>query len=371
MSVDVECVVIGAGVVGLAIAARLSQLGKEVVILESQSIFGSVTSARNSEVIHAGIYYQKNSLKARYCVDGKHKLYAYCEQRNIPYRQCGKLIVATDEAQCAQLEQIRLRAAINGVEDLEQLSVNQARRLEPEISCCGALLSHSTGILDSHSFMLSLLGDAEYHGAVLAANSRVDSIAFDHHQLHYVLDVHGDEPMRLKTRQLVNAAGHEACALFQSIQHRQPVPHLKAVMYKGNYFSLSGRTRFSRLIYPVPEEGGLGVHLTLDLADAARFGPDVEPVEEENYAVNPMRADRFYKAIRKYWPALPDDSLRADYAGIRPRVFVDGQLYTDFLFFSEKQHGLPGLVHCFGIESPGLTASLAIADAVGEMLEPD
>lgn len=368
MSVDVECVVIGAGVVGLAIAAKLAQLGKEVLILDAQSSFGTVTSALNSEVIHAGIYYQKNSLKALYCVDGKHKLYAYCEQRNIPFRQCEKLIVATDNAQCDQLEQIRQRAAINGVVDLKSLSAHQVQRLEPGLSCSGALLSPSTGIIDSHSYMLSLLADAQCHGAVLATHSRVDGIAFDHRRRHYALDIHAGEPLCLNTRQLVNAAGHGACALFQSLEHRLRVPSLQAVMYKGNYFALSARSPFSRLIYPVPEAAGLGVHLTLDLADAAHFGPDVEPVDDENYDVDPMRANHFYTAIRKYWPALPDNTLRADYAGIRPRVVVDGQLYADFLFMSEKEHGLPGLVHCLGIESPGLTASLAIADAVGEML---
>lgn len=368
MSVDVECVVIGAGVIGLAIAAELSQMGKEVVILDARASYGSVTSARNSEVIHAGIYYRKNSLKARYCVEGKRTLYAYCRQREIPFRQCGKLIVATDDAQCAQLQQIQLRAAANGVKDLVLLSASEAQRLEPDLFCCGALLSPSTGILDSHSFMLSLLGDAENHGAVLATHSYVNSIEYNHEQQHYILDIQGDEPTSLKARQVVNAAGHGACALFQSVQHLLPVSNLQAFMYKGNYFSLSGRSSFSRLIYPVPEKAGLGVHLTLDLAGEARFGPDVEVVEEESYDVDPMRASQFYAAIRKYWPALPDHSLKPDYSGIRPRVFVDGELYSDFLISTEKQHGLPGLVHCLGIESPGLTASLAIAEAVGQAL---
>jgi len=369
MSVDCECVVIGAGVVGLAIAARLAQQGREVVILESNAAFGEGSSARNSEVIHAGIYYARNSLKSQYCVRGKQLLYAYCQQRHIPYRQCGKLIVATDENQRQQLEQINRWAQLNGVDDLELLTPSQAYALEPELACTGAILSPSTGILDSHALMVSLLGDAENSGAVLAYQTRVIGISYHQQKNCFSLTTEPPENTLLSARYVINAAGHGACRLFNTVSQVSPTMRGQVVMYKGNYFSLAASSPFSRLIYPVPEEAGLGVHLTLDLAGRARFGPDVEPVKHETYDVDPARAQGFVKAIRKYWPALPDNALLPDYAGIRPRVRINGDLVADFIVQGPRQHGLPGLINLMGIESPGLTASLAIAEAVTQRLD--
>ncbi|MFK8079604.1 MAG: NAD(P)/FAD-dependent oxidoreductase [Granulosicoccus sp.] len=369
MSVDCECVVIGSGVVGLAIAANLAARGREVIILESEADYGSVTSARNSEVIHAGIYYAAHSLKARYCVRGKQLLYAYCKQRHIPHQRCGKLIVATDQAQLQQLEQIRMRAQANGVSDLVFLTKDKAQSLEPMLACTGALLSPSTGILDSHAFMVSLLGDAENLGAILARGTRVDKIQFSENHACYKLLTSSDQQVTLTARQVINAAGHGASALANSIEQIPDRLRTQSVMSKGNYFSLSMKSPFSRLVYPVPEEGGLGVHLTIDLAGRARFGPDVEPVVCEDYAVNPARADGFAVAIRKYWPELPDNALHPDYSGIRPRVRSGGELYSDFILQGPAQHGLSGLVNLLGIESPGLTAALAIAETVSDMID--
>lgn len=370
MVLEVECVVIGAGVVGLAVAARLAEQGREVLILERESSFGTVTSARNSEVIHAGIYYRPGSRKARLCVQGKQLLYEYCEQRGVAYRRCEKLIVASSAKQLVQLEQIRNNAKANGVSDLSLLDARQACALESELDCCGALLSPSTGIVDSHALMLSLLGDAENHSATLVNQAEVVCVDYDpvskSHQLNIV---QAGESSTLRSRFVVNAAGHGACAIAATMsrlpKHLQP----EAVYYKGNYFSLLGRSPFSRLIYPVPEQGGLGVHITFDLGGKARFGPDVEKVDEENYQVDPHRCRKFYSAIRQYWPGLSDNSLEPDYAGIRPRIMYKQQLYEDFLIQDTAQHGLPGLVNLFSIESPGLTASLAIANDVATRLE--
>ena len=367
MSVDCECVVIGAGVVGLAIAAKLSQSGHEVVILEAEPDYGSITSARNSEVIHAGIYYTNNSLKARYCVQGKHQLYAYCKQRQIAHQNCGKLIVATDDTQLGQLTAIRKKAIANGVCDLQLLSATQAQALEPQLSCTGALLSPSTGIVDSHALMVSLLGDAENHGAVLVCRTRVSHVSYDKRKACFQLHTHGDEDAVISARQVVNAAGHGATVLANAVLKNRYAQRFDPVLYKGNYFSLSAASPFSRLVYPVPEKAGLGVHLTIDLAGRARFGPDVEPIEYHDYAVNPDRSRQFYAAIRRYWPALPDNALVPDYSGIRPRVSINSELYPDFLLQGPDDHGLPGLVNLMSIESPGLTASLAIADAVCNM----
>jgi len=365
--VDSECVVIGAGVIGLAIAAKLAQQGREVMVLDAGPAFGTVTSARNSEVIHAGIYYAKDSLKARLCVDGKQQLYAYCRERQIPFQQCGKLIVATEPAQVARLQDIRQRAAANGVRDLELLNRDDASALEPELACEGALLSPSTGIIDSHSFMLSLLGDVENHGGVLVCRTRVKALEYRGLTASHVVYIDDEEASTLSCRLLINAAGHGACCLANSIRPSAGARQLEPLMYKGNYFSLAARSPFSRLVYPVPEQAGLGVHLTIDLAGRARFGPDVEPVEREDYAVDPARAESFYTAIRRYWPGLPDNSLLPDYSGIRPRVILDGQLYPDFCIQGPADHGLPGLINLLGIESPGLTASLAIAEEVAAM----
>jgi L-2-hydroxyglutarate oxidase LhgO len=361
----VECVVIGAGVVGLAIARRLAQAGLEVVVLEAAEGIGTVTSSRNSEVIHAGIYYPAGSLMARMCVAGKHALYDYCRDHGIPHRNCGKLIVATTEAETAKLESIKAHAEANGVRDMEVLGATAARALEPALNCDAALLSPSTGIIDSHAFMLALRGDSEAAGAVYAFHApllraRAVSGGFE-------LDVGGEAPLTLACRLLVNSAGLGATAVARSIDG-MPVERIPpAWLAKGNYFSCSARAPFSHLIYPVPEPGGLGVHLTLDLAGQARFGPDVEWIDRIDYAVDPARAEKFYPAIRRYWPDLPDGALMPSYSGIRPKIVPPAVARQDFMIQGARDHGVDGLINLFGIESPGLTSSLAIADYVGEL----
>jgi len=359
---SIDSVVIGAGVVGLAVARALALAGREVIVLEAEDAIGTHTSSRNSEVIHAGIYYPKGSLKARSCVAGRHRLYDYCASHGIPHRRSGKLIVASDEAQLAELESIRSRALANGVEDIVWLSRAQTLALEPALSAVASLHSPSTGIIDSHALMLAYLGDAQAHGAMLALKSpleraqrRGDGIA---------LEVGGAAPMHLQARCVVNCAGLRAPSLARRIEGYPPEQAPEEYYAKGNYYALSGRAPFSRLIYPVPEPGGLGVHITLDLAGQARFGPDVEWVERIDYQVDPGRAERFYAAIRRYWPALPDGALLPGYAGIRPKITPQGAPAADFVVQGPRQHGVPGLVHLFGIESPGLTASLALADEV-------
>ena len=358
-----DAVVIGAGVVGLAVARALAMAGREVVILEAEDAIGTHTSSRNSEVIHAGIYYPKGSLKARTCVAGKLRLYEYCESHGVPYRNCGKLIVATDEKQMAELEAIRAKAHANGVADVAFIPVAQAQAWEPELSCVAALHSPSTGIIDSHALMLAYLGDAEAHGAMLALKSPLfgAELAGDGIVLH-------SADMTLKAKVVVNSAGLRAPSVAKSIEgfDRKYVPG--EFYAKGNYYSLTGKSPFTRLIYPVPEPGGLGVHITLDLGGQARFGPDVEWIERIGYDVDPRRADRFYAAIRRYWPGLPDGALSPGYAGIRPKTAGPGEPAPDFEVQGPAKHGVPGLVHLFGIESPGLTASLALADLVLEEL---
>jgi L-2-hydroxyglutarate oxidase LhgO len=361
----VECVVIGAGVVGLAVARRLAQAGREVIILEAAEGIGTVTSSRNSEVIHAGIYYPAGSLMARMCVSGKQALYRYCGDHGIPHRNCGKLIVATSPKETLKLQSIRAHAEANGVLDLQTLSGEAARALEPALNCDAALLSPSTGIVDSHAFMLALRGDAEAAGAACAFHTplqRAKAVAG-----RIELDAGGDAPISLECSLLVNAAGLDASAVARSIDG-MPIELIPpAYLAKGNYFSCSARAPFSRLIYPVPEPGGLGVHLTLDMAGQARFGPDVEWVDAIDYAVDPARAERFYPAIRRYWPTLPDGALMPSYSGIRPKIVPPAVAAQDFLIQGPRDHGVDGLINLFGIESPGLTSSLAIADYVGEL----
>ena len=317
------------------------------------------TSARNSEVIHAGIYYPAGSLKAKMCVGGRKKLYAFCDQYGVEYNRCGKLIVATTKDQLNDLQKIKARALANGVDDLQLLSASEAIALEPHLHCEGALLSPSTGIINSRAYMLALLGDAERHGASLALNSKVQSMESTSQGLLLTVICDGAEETLL-AETVLNAAGHQAIALAHTCQAINAASLPKPYLGKGNYFSLAGRSPFSRLIYPVPEPGGLGVHLTLDLGLQARFGPDVEWVETEDYSVNPKRADVFYGAIRKYWPNLPDDALQPAYAGIRPKIVPQGSPDGDFKIQGPDEHGVPGLVNLFGIESPGLTSSLEI-----------
>ncbi len=361
---SVEAIVVGAGVVGLAVARALALSGREVVILEAEDAIGTHTSSRNSEVIHAGIYYPRGSLKALSCVRGKERLYEYVQTHGVPHRRCGKLIVATDDAQVQELHSIKQKAHDNGVTDVDFIPVETARSWEPELRCVAALHSPSTGIIDSHALMLAYLGDAEAHGAMLALKSRL--LGADVVPDGFVLHVDGET---LKTSVLVNSAGLRAPSVARSIEgyERQKAPG--EYYAKGNYYSLARKNPFSRLIYPVPEPGGLGVHVTLDLGGQARFGPDVEWVDRIDYAVDPGRAQRFYAAIRRYWPGLPDGALLPGYSGIRPKTAGPGEPAPDFQIQGPREHGIPGLVHLFGIESPGLTASLALADAVLGQIE--
>jgi len=363
---NVDAVVIGAGVIGLAIAHALALRGRETLILEAHDRFGSETSSRNSEVIHAGIYYHPGSLKARLCVSGRDQLYEFCRQKGIEHRPCGKLIVATSEQQLAELERIRSVAQANGVE-LAALSSADATALEPALACAGALSSPLTGIIDSHGYMLALLGSAEAHGATVAYGSRVTRLWLD--ATGVLVAINADAPT-LRAHTVINSAGLHATQVARSIEGfpREfiPTPYLA----KGTYFSLSGRSPFSRLVYPVPAgSAGLGIHLTLDLAGRVRFGPDVQWVDECNYDVDPSRSQRFYGAIREYWPALPDGALLPAYTGIRPKITGPGEPAADFRIDGPDLHGVRGLVNLFGIESPGLTASLAIADHVAALTE--
>ena len=358
---QVDCVVIGAGVIGLAVARALALQGREVMVLEAADAIGTGTSSRNSEVIHAGIYYPQGSLKARLCVLGKQLLYDYCAGRGISHRRCGKLIVATDAAQLAQVQGIIAKAAANGVHDLVLLTREQARALEPQLECVAALHSPSTGIVDSHGLMLALQGDLENAGGLVVLNS---PLAFARCEQGAIILVAKDGA-ELQARTVVNAAGLQAQALarrFDGLPAEGVPPSYYA---KGNYFTLSGRSPFSRLIYPVPEAAGLGVHLTIDLGGQAKFGPDVQWVDSpDDLVVDPSRGDAFYAEVRKYWPALEDGALIAGYAGIRPKIQAPHEAAKDFLIQGPAEHGVRGLVNLFGIESPGLTSSLAIAEHI-------
>ena len=359
---EVEAVVVGAGVIGLAAARALALAGHEVVVLERAYTIGFETSSRNSEVIHGGLYYPQGSLKATACVEGRERLYAYCAEHGVPHARLGKLIVATEEAELPGVEKIEEAARANGVDNLEWLSASEAQRLEPELNCVAALLSPSTGIIDSHALMLAYQGEAQAAGAFVAFRSPVLSgrVRNDGFQL----DVGGDEQTTIRCRILVNAAGLLAPALARAIDGVPPDSIPPAYFCRGVYFTLSGRSPFRRLIYPVPVPGGLGVHITLDLAGQARFGPDVEWIEGIDYAVDPRRGDAFYAAVRRYWPGLRDGALQPGYAGIRPKISSPTEPAADFVVQGPETHGVPGLVNLYGIESPGLTASLPLADEV-------
>ena len=362
---EVDCIVAGAGVIGLAVARALAMAGREVVILEAAEGIGTETSSRNSEVIHAGIYYAANSLMARFCVAGRRMLYTYCAEKFVPHINCGKLIVATDTREDGMLAGIKQRAETNRVEGMRVLTAAEAVALEPNLVCTSALLSPATGIIDSHSFMVALHGDAENAGAVSVFFSPVLGGRVAGRGLEVY--VGGSDPMTLRCRLLINSTGLHAPALAGRIRGmpRDRVP--TAYYAKGNYFTLSGRSPFSRLIYPVPVPGGLGVHLTVDLGGQARFGPDVEWIDTIDYKVDPSRSDSFYAAVRKYWPELKDGALQPGYAGIRPKIVSKGETGQDFVVQGPQTHGVAGLINLFGIESPGLTASLAIADHVLEV----
>ena len=365
MSDKVDCVVVGGGVVGLAVARALALDGREVLVLEAANAIGTETSARNSEVIHAGIYYPQGSLKARLCVQGKAMLYEYCGERGVPHKRCGKLIVATAPEQQAQLEGIRQRAAANGVDDLQWLTRAEARALEPELECVAALLSPSTGIVDSHALMLALLGDMENAGGLLALNSPLAKAQCAPDAIH----LEAMDGTRISARTVVNAAGLHAPDLARNFAGLDPALVPRAAYAKGNYFTLLGRAPFSHLIYPVPEAAGLGVHLTLDLGGQAKFGPDVQWVDgPDDLVVDASRGQGFYAEVRKYWPGLQGGALAAGYAGIRPKIHAPHEPAADFLIQGPRQHGVAGLVNLFGIESPGLTSALALGAHVADML---
>jgi L-2-hydroxyglutarate oxidase LhgO len=362
---EVDCVVVGAGVVGLAAARALALAGSEVLVLDAAEGIGTETSSRNSEVIHAGIYYSAGSLMARACVEGKSMLYDYCRERGVPHARCGKLIVATTEEEAGKLEAIQGRAAANGVPDLVLLRREEAVAMEPALACTAALLSPSTGIIDSHAYMLSLQGDAENAGAVFAFHAPVVGGRVNSNTIE--IEVGGADPLRLRCRTLVNSAGLHAPRLARGLEGLPEETVPGAWYAKGNYFSLTARNPFSHLIYPVPVPGGLGTHLTIDLGGQARFGPDVEWVDSVAYDVDPRRSEGFYAAIRRYWPDLPDRALAPGYSGIRPKTVPPGAPAQDFVIQGPMQHGIAGLINLFGIESPGLTASLALGRFVRDI----
>ena len=364
---SVDAVVVGAGVVGLAIGRALAMEGREVLVLEQAGAIGTGTSSRNSEVIHAGIYYPQGSLKARLCVAGKEMLYAYCGERGIGHRRCGKLIVATSNAQLVQLDSIRAMAQGNGVTDLVRLDRDAVQALEPALECVGALLSPGTGIVDSHALMLALQGDLQNAGGALAVNSALSSARCSARGIELL----ASDGTRLCASVVVNAAGLNAPLLARRFEGLDAV-HVPTPFYaKGNYFTLAGRSPFSRLVYPVPEGAGLGEHLTIDMGGQAKFGPDVQWVASpDDLVVDASRGDAFYAEVRKYWPALPDAALVAGYAGIRPKLQPASAGPADFVIQGPAVHGLDGLVNLFGIESPGLTSSLAIASEVANTLAP-
>ena len=362
-----QVLVVGAGVVGLAIARTAALHGHDVIVAEATGGIGNGVSSRNSEVIHAGIYYPTGSLRARYCPRGRRMLYEFCDSHGVAHSNCGKLIVATNTAELAKVETLLAQGRKNAVEGLELIGGNAARALEPELSCVGALLSPESGIVDSHGYMLALWGELEERGGRIAFETPVERISFA--APHWRVRFGGRDAGTLAFDAVVNSAGLGAQALARRIEGYPPGEVPPLVLAKGNYFGFAGKPVFSRLIYPTPVDGGLGVHVTLDMAGRMRFGPDVEWIDHESYTVDPHRADTFYERIRCYWPGLPDGSLVPDYCGIRPKLSGPGEAQADFMIAAEPAHGLPRLICLFGIESPGLTASLSLAEDVVGALE--
>ena len=373
---QVDCVVIGAGVVGLAVAREMALQGRETILLERENTFGTISSARNSEVIHAGIYYPKDSLKAELCVQGNRHLYEYCRSHQVATQPYGKLIVASDEQQIDDLQAILYKAQNNGVPEIKFISGDEATQLEPKLNCSAAILSSSTGIVDSHGFMLSLLGGFEDAGGMIAYQSPLISAKpiGSGGEGGFELNIGGPDGMKLQTQLLINCAGMSAPAVAHRIEGLHPEQIPKAYFAKGNYFSLSGKSPFTHLIYPIPEPGGLGVHLTLDMGGQAKFGPDVEWLDIENeaqidYTVNPKRGNGFYEAVRRYWPDLKDNALQPDYSGVRAKIVPPNSPAGDFCFNAPQDHGLQGLYNLYGFESPGLTSSIAIARYLEEKIK--
>ena len=373
---QVQTVVVGAGVVGLAVAASLAKAGREVFVLEANAAIGQGVSSRNSEVIHAGIYYPPKSIKACVCVRGRHLLYEHCKQHHVTTRRIGKLIVATSTAEISALKNLYQRGIENGVDDLELIDRNTAMTMQPGLHCTAALHSPSTGIIDSHQFMLSLHAEIENNGSMVVCNAPVEKIVCKNNL--FSITVAGDSAMLLHSREVINCTGLHAVALAKTITGLPKKTIPTAQFAQGNYFRLQGRTPFTKLIYPAPVSGGLGVHLTIDIGGQARFGPDVQWLDAEShntldpdvfsYRVDPKRADSFYAAIRTYWPDLPDNALQPDYAGVRPKIKAAESTGPDFNISTYAHHGIQGLVNLYCIESPGLTSSLAIAEMVTEAL---
>jgi L-2-hydroxyglutarate oxidase LhgO len=367
MEPEFDIVVVGAGVVGLAVGRALARAGREVLVLEKNAAIGEETSSRNSEVIHAGIYYPRGSLKAALCVRGRDALYRYCAEKHIPHERLGKVIVAVSDAQRAELELLKITADANGVQDLRWLDDDALHQLEPAVRGVAALLSPSTGIVDSHALMLALLGDLEQAGGQLALRSRLTEGTVDGGLLRLTIET-DDETLELRARGLVNAAGLHADRVARALPALASVPIPRLRYAKGNYFIFRGTSPFRHLLYPLPEPGGLGVHATLDLAGRTRFGPDVEWSEEIDYTLDPARAKRFYDAIRRYWPSLPDGTLSPGYVGVRPKLTGPGEAPADFAITVGETAGGGKIAHLFGIESPGLTAALAIGEHVLQRL---
>jgi L-2-hydroxyglutarate oxidase LhgO len=359
-------VVVGAGVVGLAAARAAALAGHDVIVAEAASTIGTGISSRNSEVIHAGLYYPTGSLRAGHCTRSRRMLYEYCASHGVPHRKCGKLVVATSNSEIARLEAVYKQARTNEVEGIDIIDGVAARRLEPELACIAAMHSPETGIIDSHQLMLALRGDLEDNSGLIAFNTPVEGVR--PRQGGWEVQFGGSDPQPIRVDAVINCAGLGAQPLARMTAGYPCARVPRLVLAKGNYFGFAGRPAFTRLIYPVPVPGGLGVHVTLDLAGRMRFGPDVEWIERESYDVDPARADAFYSRIRDYWPRLPDGSLTPDYAGIRPKLTGPGEPPADFMIDGPREHGLERLVHLFGIESPGLTSALSIADEVASYL---
>jgi len=361
-----QVLVVGAGVIGLAIGRAAAMAGHEVIVAEAANAIGTGTSSRNSEVIHAGLYYPTGSKRAYHCPRARRMLYAFCASHGVPHRKCGKLVVATNERETSRIEEIYKQSQINGCENVELIDAGAARRLEPEAFCLAAMLSPETGIIDSHRYMLALRGDLEDHGGVVALNTPIKRVV----QSNGSWEVHfgGADSQSITVDAVVNAAGLGAQKLARATEGypQERVPRL--VLAKGNYFAYSGRPVFSRLVYPVPIHGGLGVHVVLDMAGRMRFGPDVEWIGEENYDVDATRAAAFYARIRDYWPGLPDNGLVPDYSGIRPKLTGPSEAAADFMIDGPREHGVPRLVHLFGIESPGLTSALSLGEEIAGYL---
>ena len=366
MTTDVETIIVGAGVVGLAIARALAMAGHEVIVTERHDLIGSETSSRNSEVIHAGIYYPKGSLRARFCVDGKHQLYRFCEENGVDYARCEKLIVAANDEQLARLDKIRETAAGNGVDDLVRLSAAQAMQLEPAVRCTGALLSPSTGLVDSHGFMVALEGHAATHGGQVALQTDITAIE-RRGDGTYALTIADADVITAKN--VVISAGLDASKLARTLTYPSGYEPPETYYAVGQYYALSGASPFSRHIYPMPDGAWLGLHATVDLGNRCKFGPDIEWIPEIDYTFKPEKLDKFLDFIRMYYPDLDESRLHPDYTGIRPKLYREGEPVPDFRIDTAADHGHDGLVMLLGIESPGLTASLAIADHVAGLYE--